>query len=423
MPPALKSMYLYCRAGRLDYNKCIKKGVAFVGEFDYLARFDSSASDGVRWYDQKVTYENIAHVANAALSAVTVLNKAEFSRMDLMDVPSFEHVVTREYGKPSLKTDTTENEYDKFLLQPLCVLAYAGVLSTYKKRARMFKVRDMEVLQRIAGNENESRKFLIQYLEWVLKKFGWWHNFETYRASSHSKEDLEQLKSQFLTLGINTLNLGAKGSDKPGTEAGRIFQKVLNLLAFQYLVPGIEGGRVMEFPPSRFDLSYNRPNWRDVASNKPKSKSRKAYDLEREEALQGAASSNAKTVAMRKVRDYHGGVSEVPDASGIQAKHVHHIFPQSRFPQLRDVHENLIALTPGQHLGEAHPDGATHKIDPVFQRTCLAMKLESIRRSVEKQDGMYSYERFAQVLQEGLGITLPNPDYESIKAALVSYSA
>ncbi|WP_114950089.1 hypothetical protein [Trueperella pyogenes] len=386
----------------------------------YTESFQSGGADGARWYDQKVTYENLATVAGAVEVLVHLRDKTEFSRFDLADVSSLNQALTREYGKPAIDSEDAQNEYDKFLSQNLNVLAFAGVLSSTAGKPRQYRIENEDVLSKLAGNETECRKFLIEYLHWVLKKFHWWKHFENYRTSEHTNDDLTELKSKFTRLLMDTMGLGTRGSSNPAVEAGRIFQKVLNLLAFQYDVPGTARGRVMTTAPSKFDLSYNRPNWRDQASNKPKNLTRKEYDAEREATLAASAPSNVKTAAMRKVRNYHNNVSEVQDSTGVHATHVHHIFPQSQFRDLADVLENMIALTPGQHLGEAHPHGNTQRIDPVFQRTCLFRKLESVKQSVEATDGMYSYEKFAWVLHKGLGIDTPAPDYESIQEALVT---
>lgn len=385
----------------------------------YTTIFDSSGANGARWYDQKVTYENLAAVASAVNALANLRSITEFSRFDLESVASLNQTVVKEYGKPALSSKNAKNEYDKFISQNLNVLAFAGVLSSSSGRTRKYYINQAETLADLAGNETECRKFLIEYLHWVLKNFGWWREFEKYTLSECSNDDLVALKSSFTTLLINTMGLGSRGASDPGIEAGRIFQKVLNLLAFQYDVPGVARGRVMAAPPSKFDLTYNRPNWRDQATSKPKNLTRKEYDQQREAAIGMQDSSNIKTAAMRKVRTYHKNVSEVLDSTGVKATHVHHIFPQSQFKELADVLENLIALTPGQHLGEAHPHGNTHKIDIVFQRTCLFRKLESIRASVDEGDGMYSYKKFAWVLHKGLGIQTPEPNYDAIKSAII----
>lgn len=327
--------------------------------------FDSTHADGARWYDQKVTPENLATIASAVVALTQIRSKSSFTRFDLLEVSSFNQAMIRDYGKPALNTESAQNEYDKLCSQNLNLLAFAGVLSSTSGKPRRYEVADLSHLNLLADNEPECRVFLIEYLEWILRKFGWWHNFETYVDSPHQQEDLDTLKKKFTNLLINTMGLGNHKGD-PKVEAGRIFQKILNLLAYQYYIPGIQRGRVMPNPPSRYDLTYNRPNWRDQASKKPKNLTRKAYLEIRENAAASQVGTNVKTAAMKKVRDYHNFVSEVPDTSGVRATHVHHIFPQSQFKDLADVLENMIALTPGQHLGEAHPHGNTQRVDPSY---------------------------------------------------------
>lgn len=391
----------------------------------YKERFNSSAADGARWFDQKVTFGNLAEVASAILSTVDLRKLSEFTRTDLQHSASFNATIQREYGKPSLMDAKAASEYDKFIAQNLNVLAYAGVLtSTIKnKRNRTYKINDREVLERIAGDEKESRIFLIEYIRWVLNSFNWWPNVVRYVNSEHTGEDMNRLKEAFTKLLIDTMSLGSRGSKRPEIEAGRIFAKVINPIAYAEMVPGIERGRVMKNPPSTFELTYNRPNWRDAASKKPKRITRKEFEEQLEQVASASKAGNAVTAEMRKVRDYHHGVSEVPDSTGVKATHIHHIFPKSQFPSLADTRENLIALTPGQHLGNAHPNGNTQKIDPIFQRTCLNQKLQSIKKSVESNDGMYSYENFATVLQTGWGLDSLGPNFHDLRQAIVDHLA
>lgn len=390
--------------------------------FDYTAFFDSSYSGGARWYDQKVTYDNLSEVADAVLSCTRLHPENYFTRFDLMESKSLDTVVQREYGKPSLNNKFTLNEYDKFIAQNLNTLAYSGVLySEIKHRMRIYGLRQIDILRRIAGNEKECRLFLIQYLEWVLRKFQWWPNIQRYVSSDHTQEDIVILKKSFNKLLIDTMGLGSKGSKHTETESARIFSKVINLIAYAKMVPGIERGHVMEFPPSTYELSYNRPNWRDTSSKKPKNVARKQYASQMEAESNNYINSRLLSREMRIVKSYQNQIAEVPDASGIKASHIHHIFPKHDFPELQDIRENLIALTPGQHLGQAHPNGNTQRIDPIFQRTCLFHKLQTIRHSVEAHDGMYSYRNFAKVLSIGWGIDEVDSTYQALLGAIVHH--
>ncbi|MEW6886603.1 hypothetical protein V3M52_00980 [Trueperella pyogenes] len=391
----------------------------------YKGKFDSSRSDGARWFDQKVTFGNLAEVASAVKSTVDLRKINEFTRIDIQNSASLNNTIRKDYGKPSLLDKGAANEYDKFIAQNLNVLAYAGVLSSTLKsnKSRTYKIKNREILDKLAGDEKEARIFLIAYIRWVLESFNWWSHVKKYIESDHTKDDLSLLKDAFTDLLIDTMALGSKGSKRPEVEAGRIFAKVLNPIAYAEMVPGIEHGRVMKNPPSTFELTYNRPNWRDTASKKPKHTTRKEYEASLERDASASRTGNVTSAEMKRVRDYHQGVSEVPDSTGVKATHVHHIFPKHQFSSLADVRENLIALTPGQHLGNAHPNGNTQKIDPIYQRTCLNQKLQSIKRSIEEDDGMYSYENFATVLQTGWELEALEPTFSALRQAIVDHLA
>lgn len=79
---------------------------------------------------------------------------------------------------------------------------------------------------------------------------------------------------------------------------------------------------------------------------------------------------------------FNASRSEVTDelSVGRIATHMHHIFPKGDFPVIADYVENLIALTSGQHMQKAHPNGNTRTISKDYQYTCLICKTESIRK-------------------------------------------
>ena len=100
---------------------------------------------------------------------------------------------------------------------------------------------------------------------------------------------------------------------------------------------------------------------------------------------------------------------------------MHHIFPQSEFAEIADYIENLIALTSGQHLQKAHPNGNTRIIDKQYQYTCLIAKTESIRKNIMANKGepvIYDFAAFMYVLDVGLNTdyfeALPSCDFNSV---------
>ena len=91
------------------------------------------------------------------------------------------------------------------------------------------------------------------------------------------------------------------------------------------------------------------------------------------------------------------------------------------FEEIADYLENLIALTSGQHLQKAHPEGNTQVIDRDFQYLCLICKTESIKNNIMGMQGVpviYSFECFTHVLAVGLRKPifedLPENDFEAI---------
>lgn len=375
-------------------------------------------SGRARWMDQKVTFDNLHAIAVAV--DFMIPDDSEFTRFTIQGSKVLGDVIRREYGKPSLENEESKNEYDKFIAQPLNALSYAGVLSSERRGTRYYRVRDREMLQYIAAGDRNAREFLITYIQTVLSLWGWWGRVETYFNSPQTNDDLRGLKTQFYYLMVAKTGLGSRKSSNPTVESSRIFTKVLNPLAFAYGAHGTERGRVMKTIPSRLDLVYNRPNFLDVAAKKPKDLTRKQFEsILAEKAVKFPAQTNQSAV-MRSVRTYHRDVPEVPSAVGGKARHVHHIFPKSSHAELADTPENLIALTSAQHLFEAHPEGNTQKVDPIFQRNALLYKLESIEKSRIADDGMYDYARFADVLFRGYGIRVESPDYHACHKAIIS---
>ena len=65
--------------------------------------------------------------------------------------------------------------------------------------------------------------------------------------------------------------------------------------------------------------------------------------------------------------------------------------------------ENLIALTPNQHFGFAHPNNNTHVVDLAAQKELLIAKTCSIKNNLEcaQEDDIYDFQNLLEVLKEG----------------------
>ena len=82
---------------------------------------------------------------------------------------------------------------------------------------------------------------------------------------------------------------------------------------------------------------------------------------------------------------------------------MHHIFPVAHYPDIADVVENLIALTPNQHNLQAHPNNNTQIVDKKYQHVCLIEKIERIKESFDSNlPSIYSFDELIRVLNTGL---------------------
>jgi hypothetical protein len=85
------------------------------------------------------------------------------------------------------------------------------------------------------------------------------------------------------------------------------------------------------------------------------------------------------------------------------ATHIHHIFPENEYKEISNYVENLIALTPTQHLNYAHPNGNTQLINKAFQQICLLAKSSSIEENLKHaKEKIYTFDNFIYVLTIGL---------------------
>lgn len=155
---------------------------------------------------------------------------------------------------------------------------------------------------------------------------------------------------------------------------------------------------------------YNRDNFRDLGSQKPKDMTRgefaKLAKIAPSSNLTAYMSQKAKRVVREFNDKYLGGLTEVPQSNHLpdRAVHIHHIFPQAEYAEICAHYENLIALTPTQHLSYAHPQGHTHKIDPSYQNICLIAKAGTIEATLNdaSREQIYEFHRFMHVLKVGL---------------------
>jgi len=179
----------------------------------------------------------------------------------------------------------------------------------------------------------------------------------------------------------------------------RIFNPMLNTLCFKYKKFGSKSGEVAEINYN--DLLYNRPNWRDI--RKDKSLTREEFNVQffEKEIDNDKFYKYQIEKAKRFVKTIHP-YSEIHRFNSYPATQAHHIFLSSKFPELADMAENIIAITPNQHFYRAHPNNKTSVSDKAYQAICLISKLDSIEIDYKNCYGNYTKENFINVVNIGL---------------------
>ena len=283
------------------------------------------------------------------------------------------------------------------------MLANARVLTKTKQGNRNFyQINNFEVLEYIALRERNALFFLKTYIEKVLADSGIYPVFEEF-FRLQTKESYETVKRTFSTFIINNTNINGV------VECNRIFIKVLNPLAYFMNSCGTERGRLSEQNITYDMLMYNRNNFRDVYADKPKGVTRKEYavahPVEVNEAYYHYQSAKAKRF-LRLFNDQNrGGQTEYLETSHMtdRAIHMHHIFPEAIYPEICYYLENIIALTPTQHLNYAHPNGHTQEIDEQYQHLLLLSKADRIHENLTDAavEKIYEFSNFLFVLNVG----------------------
>lgn len=363
--------------------------------------YDIRIKQDARFMDQKCTPDVVCIIADCIINLRESEPNKEFIVQDIWDSQYFIKNVKAIFNKPSATNPTTKSEYDKFIQQPLRLLAYAGVLHIEKRGTKNFyKVANLLVLEYISLKDRNAYNFLYQYFVKVLSDSGLLKFFEAYKVKFEngnlSQVDFEDLQSRFIKFIIGNTAINGE------VEIRRIFPKLLNVFACENNLPGSVKGRMSESQFYYTDLMYNRKNWRDMSKDKTISR-QEAINVSEQNIIEGTA-FNAYLVqkAMNQIRKMYTE-SEVKDqwANG-DATQIHHIFPKSKFPQLAHYLENLIKLTATQHYTKAHPNNKTDAINLDYQLVCLLAKSDSIEKSLQKNELYYRKESFVYCINTGL---------------------
>lgn len=382
--------------------------------------YDIRVKQDARFMDQKCTPDVVCIIADCVMNLRENEPEREFTVQDIWDSQYFIKNVKAIFNKPSATNPTTKSEYDKFIQQPLRLLAYAGVLGIRKKgNTNFYKISNIPVLEYISLKDRNAYKFLYVYFEKVLSDSGLLRFFNDYKEKYENgfltQVDFEELQGRFIRF--------IKGNTRINgdVEIKRIFPKLLNVYACENNLPGSIKGRLSKNQFYYTDLMYNRKNWRDLS--KDKTISRQEANFESEQNIIEGTAFNAYLVqkAVNQIKKMYIE-SEVKDQwSNGEATQIHHIFPKSKFPQLAHYLENLIKLTATQHYTKAHPSNKTDAINIDYQLVCLLAKSDSIEKSLRQNEVYYRKESLIYCINTGLNQKLDfDLSFRQIKTELAS---
>ena len=355
-----------------------------------------------RFMDQKCTSDVVCFIADCIINTVDVDN--EFTVSNIWDAQYFIKNARAIFNKPLPTNPNARHEYDKFIQQPLRMLAYSHVLEIEKRSGtNYYRVANLDILDYIAQRERNTYNFLYCYLQKVLSDSGIIRYFDAFKEKclqgKATNADFQELKSRYdrFVIGHTAINTAV--------EVHRIFSKILNVYAVENQINGTEKGHMSKYVFTFSDLMYNRKNWRDLNKDKSitRQEAQERQDIEQQEAYNAYYVQKAMNL-LRKIQVE----SEVHDQWGNgEATQVHHIFPKSKFPQLAHYLENLIKLTATQHFTKAHPKNRTLEINKDYQLTCLLAKADTVEKSLKAVgDKYYRKESFIFVINTGLNSQL-----------------
>lgn len=370
--------------------------------------YDIRVTNNGRWIDQKCTPDVVNIVSDCIIHYVADDINKEFTSTDIWRSQYAESFVRDIFNKPSTKSTLSQNEYDKFFAQPLELLASAQVLSKTKRGNRNFyRVQNEAVLQYISLRERNAFIFIHNYCEKVLRDSGIWESFEQF-FTEQTKEVYYAVKERYEQFIIANTPINGV------TEVRRIFTKVINPLACARGKHGTARGYFSKHRITYAELMYNRENFRDLHADKPKGITRNEWKEQRKREINvnyiKYQSQKAKQFLKQYNDEYRASKSEFADEySHGNATHIHHIFPESDYPEIAAHLENLIALTPTQHLTKAHPNNNTKRIDVAYQEKLLKAKVAQIEENLTNPNAekIYSFQQLIEVLNVGF-----HTDYE-----------
>lgn len=165
---------------------------------------DVRKTGDARFSDQKCTPDVLSIIADCVINIRSGEPVKPFTVKDIWDSNYFNKHVKSVFNKPSAQNPTTKSEYDKFIQQPLRLLAYANVLKIDKRgNTNHYTINNGELLDYIALKDRNAYVFLYAYFIKVLGDSGMLRYFEDYKekynAGKLKQTDFDSLKYRFQT--------------------------------------------------------------------------------------------------------------------------------------------------------------------------------------------------------------------------------
>jgi len=380
----------------------------FLEKYDY----DVRKSNYYEFMNQKTIPDVLCVVAECVLEYIKTNQNTSFTKSDIWHSDFANEIITTSFNKPNLKN--ADKEYDKFFSQPLKLLAYARVLKLDKKgNTNYYTVNENSILEYISLRERNALNFLELYLTKVLTDSDIYSYFDLF-FKKQDKNSLHNLRETLFTFYKKHTNIQG---DK---ELPRIFNKIINILAFKKKLKGTVRGHLSKTTLLIESIRYNSVNWRDIEKDK---------QLTRQEYKEIFANENPHInfykYSVQKAKQFVKKIhktSEIHRFENYIGSQAHHIFIASEYPDIADFPENIICITPNQHFLRALPNNKTSVVDNSYQLICLISKLDSIEISYHNEDDNYSLDDFLIVLNKGFNTDCfkPKMEFEEIKHQIIT---
>lgn len=386
----------------------------YLRTFVNLHNYDVRQTGNSRFTDQKCIPDVVCAVAECILEYVGEDTIKTFTKNDVWHFDYSEQLVEECFFKPNTESEDMQSEYDKFFAQPMKMFAAAGILEETKVNGtNTYVLKEKDILEYISLREKNALIFLDVYLTKVMEDCGLMSFFTDF-FNVQDKNSLYILRDKLMSFYHTYTPINGEYEPK------RIFNKIINIMAFRRRKCGAVKGFVSKYPLTIDEIRYNRQNWRDI--DKPKGISRQEFAEQTTTTNENGYYERAINQAKRFVKDLEQ-YSEVHHYPAYIATDAHHIFMKSEYPELADMPENIIALTGTEHYSYAHPNRNTQRTDPNYQMICLISKLDSIERNFQAGNDDYSLADFTRVLNVGLSTDefSAQMGYEMIKAHLLQY--